>query len=188
MKKEDLVNLLNEIFLPLGYQRKDNSWVYKGIEINKVVSLQRSHYSVCYYLNFGVVIHSIKHLTDMKKHVFRGLGSLDKEENTRIKALLDLERDMDIDLPARLIELKELITYQIVNPFSSISAEEDVLDYLKSWPSLSSVPGIVKDHFNLKEDHKEEKNAYLIPDDEDIFKDITFYCSSKLAGFLKRFK
>ncbi|MBC8643232.1 DUF4304 domain-containing protein [Flavobacterium lindanitolerans] len=110
-KKTELLNLLNNIFLPLGFKRKGNSWVLNGNEINKIINLQKSQYGNVYYLHYNYVINSLP-LNNRKVHIDNQLGSIDKEEQAMIQGLLDLESD--IDTADRLIKLFEVINKKIV--------------------------------------------------------------------------
>ncbi|MCD7940769.1 MAG: DUF4304 domain-containing protein, partial [Bacteroides intestinalis] len=60
MEKKKIIELLNEIFSPLGFKRKGNNWVYNGKELSKIINLQKSNYSNSFYINYGYNINGIE--------------------------------------------------------------------------------------------------------------------------------
>lgn len=50
MEKKDLISLLDEIFIPLSFKRKGNNWVLDGIELFKIINLQKSNYGTAFLL------------------------------------------------------------------------------------------------------------------------------------------
>jgi len=105
MEKKDLVKLLDEIFIPVGYKRKGNNWVSNGDVLSKILNLQKSNYSNAFYINYGYIIKKLELTTTM--HIFKGLGSIDQKENSRIIDLLNLENNISDN--ERLLNLKEFI-------------------------------------------------------------------------------
>jgi hypothetical protein len=146
MEKKDLIKLLDEIFLPLGFKRKGNNWIFNGDELTKMINLQKSNYSNAFYINYGFIIKRLELTTTT--HVENRLASADKEEQKRITDLLDLE--MEITADRRLTELKKLITGNIVAQMQSVNTEGDLLNDLKKQPNLNNIPLVVKKHFKLE--------------------------------------
>jgi len=147
MEKKDLVELINEIFIPLGFKRKGNKWVFKGDILSKIIDLQRSYYSKSYYINYGYIINGLE-LTTMT-HLYYRLGGNDKNEQKRITDLLDLENDISIE--KRLAELRNFIVNKIAKEIVLVNTEEDLLDEIKKLPYSSMIPLVVKKHFKLLE-------------------------------------
>jgi hypothetical protein len=147
MEKKDLIKLLDEIFVPLGFKRKGNNWMLNGDELSKLINLQKSNYSNAFYINYGYIIKGLE-LTTMT-HVENRLASINKEEQKRITDLLDLETEMPTD--QRLAELKKFITDKIAVQMQSVNTEANLLNDLKKRPHLNNMPLVVKRHFNLPE-------------------------------------
>jgi hypothetical protein len=145
MEKKDLISLLDEIFIPLSFKRKGNSWVLNGSELSKVINLQKSNYGTAFYINYGYIINGLNLTTTT--HVENRLSSSDREEQKVITDLLDLENN--IDDSQRLIMLKKLVVEKIVKEMASINTQEDLLKELQRRPHLHNIPLIVKEHFNL---------------------------------------
>ena len=146
MEKKEFIDLLNRIFVPLGFKRKGNNWVYNGEALTKLINLQKSNFGETYYLNYGYIIKNLD-LDGMRSHISKGLGSSNKLVNSRIHELLDLDSLLDQD--SRLRELEDLINKQIVEEFNHINSEEDILNYITGLSNMNRIPGIVLRHFNL---------------------------------------
>jgi hypothetical protein len=147
MEKEALIKLLNELFNPLDFKRKGNNWIYNGEIITKIVELQKSNYSNSYYINYGYIIKGIELTTSM--HIYKGLGSINENENKKIADLLNLENS--IPITERLAELQEFIQKIIVKDFHDTNTEDDILEELKNRPDLNNIPLVVKEYFNLEQ-------------------------------------
>ncbi|TJZ53568.1 DUF4304 domain-containing protein [Sphingobacterium olei] len=147
MEKKNLIKLLDEMFIPLGFKRKGNNWVSNGDVLSKVLNLQKSNYSNAFYINYGYIIRELELTTTM--HIFKGLGSIDSKENSKIIDLLDLENS--IPMEERLSNLKTIIYNKIVTDFQTTNTEEDILNDLKKRPHLNNIPLVVKRYFNLPE-------------------------------------
>jgi len=145
MEKKDLVKLLDDIFVPLGFKRRGNNWVSNGNELSKLINLQKSNYSNSFYINYGYIIKGIELTTTT--HVENRLASINKEEQKRITNLLDLEIEIPID--QRLTELKKFITDKITIQMQSINTESELFSDLKKRPHLNDIPLVVKRHFNI---------------------------------------
>lgn len=147
MEKKDLIKLLDDIFVPLGFKRKSNNWVLNDNELTKLINLQKSNYSDAFYINYGYIIKGIELTT--KTHVENRLASSNKDEQKRITDLLDFGKEIPTD--QRLVELKKIITDKIVTQMQSIETEDDLLNDLKKRPHLNNIPLVVKQHFKVLE-------------------------------------
>ena len=147
MEKKDLIKLLDEIFVPLGFKRKGNNWVLNGNELSKLINLQKSNYSNAFYINYGYIIKGLELTTTT--HVENRLASTNKEEQKRITDLLDLETEIPTD--QRFAELKKLIADKIAVQIQSMNTEADLLNDLRKQPHLNNIPLVVKRHFSLPE-------------------------------------
>lgn len=145
MEKKDLISLLDEIFIPLSFKRKGNNWVLDGIELFKIINLQKSNYGTAFYINYGYIIKGLNLTTTT--HVENRLSSADKEEQKEITDLLNLEND--IGDSQRLIMLKRLVIEKIVKQIESTNTQEDLLRELQKRPHLHNIPLVVKEHFKL---------------------------------------
>lgn len=146
MEKRDLMNLLDEVFIPVGLKRKGNNWVSNNKDVlSKIVNLQKSNYGNSFYINYGYIIKGLP-LTTVT-HVESRLAGADRDENKKITDLLNLE----VDIPAdeRLSDLRQIVTDKVVSKIQSINTEEDLLNELKKRPHLNDIPLVVKKHFNL---------------------------------------
>lgn len=148
MGKNDLIQLLDEIFVPLGFTRKGNNWALNGSELSKLVNLQKSNYSNSFYINYGYVLKSVP-LSNERTHVESRLASIDKEEQKLITDLLDLETETPTE--RRSTQLKRIINYKIADEIQSVNTERELLEYLKKRPHLNDISLTVKRHFNLSE-------------------------------------
>lgn len=148
MEKKELVNIVSEILVSIGFKKKGNYWVVNGVEITKMVNLQKSQFSNSFYINYGYILNAIP-LNGLTMHIFGGLGSLDSNENTRIKELLNLENNIADE--ERASDLKKVLFEKLVHKISSVNTEADILEELKKQPHLNNIPLVVKRHFNLPE-------------------------------------
>ncbi|WP_316810332.1 DUF4304 domain-containing protein [Pedobacter heparinus] len=146
MEKKELASILSEMLVPVGFKKKGNYWVLNGIEITKMVNLQKSQFSNSFYVNFGYILNAIP-LNGLTMHIFSGLGSLDDRENTRIKELLDLESKVSKE--SRTSELKKILLEKLVQKVRLVNTEEDLLQELKELSHLNNIPLLVKRHLNL---------------------------------------
>lgn len=148
MEKKDLINILDTVFIPNGFKRKGNYWVFNSTEINKIINLQKSQFGNSYYINYGYVLNAIP-LDNLSMHIFKGLGSSDESENSRIKELLNL--DKEISKEAREKELQAILNHQIIEDFNNVNSEEEFVVYLKTLkpPYSNTIPVIIKKYFDL---------------------------------------
>jgi hypothetical protein len=145
MDKKGLLNIITEVLTPFGFKRKTNSWTVEANGIIKIVNLQKSAFSNSFYINYGFIVKAIPLTTRM--HIHKGVGSIEKNIQQRINEILNLDSPLD-DLD-RAIDLKQIISDQLVSHLSSIQNEDDLLNYLKKRPHLNDIPLIVKKHFNI---------------------------------------
>lgn len=141
-----MVDLIDDVFIPIGFKRKGSNWVSNGEELSKVINLQRSYYSKSYYINYGYIIKGLELTT--REHVMGRLGSIDTKEQKRITELLNLETN--IEKNQRLTELKNFLVDKMVSKMQKINTQEDLLNNLKGRPHLNDIPGVVKNYFDLK--------------------------------------
>lgn len=146
MKNKELADTLSELLIPIGFKKKGNFWVINGDILTKMVNIQKSQFSNSFYINYGYIIKSIP-LEDLIMHVFNGFGSIDVNENTRIKELLNLENIIPNEDRKR--ELKQFILDKLVSKIQAINTEGDLLNELKRRPHLNDIPLTVKKYFNL---------------------------------------
>ena len=146
MKKQDLLKILADIFVPLGFKKKGDYFVKNDKSINIMIHLQKSQFSERVYLNYGYIINSLP-LDGLKMHVFNRLSSLDALENEKIMRILDLENGLND--AEREFELRNVICDNLVPKIQSINSEEDIFNDLKKRFTLNDIPLIVKEHFGL---------------------------------------
>ena len=148
MEKKELTNILNEILILFGFKKKGNFWIINENAITKMVNLQKSQFGNRFYINYGFIIKDIP-LENLMMHVFNGFGSIEVDENTRIKDLLDLENE--ISNKDRINELKQMILLRLIPNIEKINTEEDLLNELRRRPHLNDIPLSVKKYFNLNQ-------------------------------------
>ncbi|MNE40748.1 hypothetical protein D3C80_1347870 [compost metagenome] len=146
MEKKDLVNFLDNQFVPIGFKRKGNNWIKNEQDINKIINLQKSQYSNAFYINYSYNINCLP-LNGFVNHISSRLGSLDKLEQERITDLLNLENDIEPII--RFSELEKFIIDKIVYQMISTNSEKDILNVLKQRKYLHTIPPHVLKHFNL---------------------------------------
>jgi hypothetical protein len=148
MEKKELASILNEVLAPIGFKKKGDYWVINGDEITKMINLQKSQFSNSFYINYGYILKSVP-LNGLMMHVFKGFDSIDKTEQQRMTALLDLGNNISNEDRAK--ELKKLLLEKLVLNIQEVNREEDVLSELKKRPHLNDIPLVVKKHFSLAE-------------------------------------
>jgi hypothetical protein len=146
MEKTGLVNLLNEMLIPLGFKKKGNYWVINGEEISKMVNLQKSQFGNFFYINYGYIIKALP-LNDLRVHDYHRFGLSTPEENLRLHELLDL--DSDISDEERIATLREILQTKMILKIQSINTEEDLSNELRRNPSPLLRPA-VKQRLNLE--------------------------------------
>jgi hypothetical protein len=146
MEKKEVANIISEILSPIGFKKKGNYWLINGDVITKMVNLQKSEFENSFYINYGYIIKSIP-LDNLMMHVFQRVGSLDDNESTRIKELLNLENNISNEERAK--QLKQLIIDKVVLDIQKVNTERDLLNELKTRPHLNNIPLVVKKHFHI---------------------------------------
>jgi len=141
-----LIDLLNEIFIPIGFKRKGNSWVENGSELSKLVNLQKSNYSNSFYINYGYNMRGLETNTFFL-HIYYRLGGADKEEQKRITDLLDLENGINAE--QRLSGLRLFIINKIVSEMVPIITIDGLREYVKKRGNLDMIPFVVKNYLQL---------------------------------------
>lgn len=144
MQKKDLVEIINEVFIPLSFKKKGNDWSCDNGIITKVVNLQKSNFGNFFYINYGYILSSIP-LGNRYMHIEKRLSSYCNPK--KIIELLDC--DINIPKEGRLSELKQLILDEIALEFNRVHTENDILEEIKKLPSLNILPLVVRKHFNL---------------------------------------
>lgn len=146
MEKKELIHLISEILLPLGFKKKGNYWIINGSEITKMINLQKSQFSNSFYINYGYILNAIP-LDGLTMHIFNRLTASNTDTNKKIEVLLNLENNIsDVE---RTIELKDILLKNLVDKITSVNTEKDILEMLKKQPQLNNIPLIVKQYFNL---------------------------------------
>jgi hypothetical protein len=143
MEKQELVNILNATLKPIGFKKKGNYWICIGEKIDKSVNLQRSQSSKLYYINYGFIIKSLP-LNNLKTHTYSRVWT---HGNNLETDLLNLENSLTEAY--RKVNLKEIISIDLVTKMQSINSENDVLEYIKTLPTFTVIPVVVKEYFNI---------------------------------------
>ena len=147
MEKKELISILSEILVPIGFKKKGNYWVINGGAITKIINLQKSSYSNAFYINYGYIVNSIP-LGNLMMHIYNRVTSLDVDERNRITFLLDLESSIsDVD---RAKELKETLKSKLLEKIQAVNTEEDLAVELKKRPHLNDISLKIKQHFHLE--------------------------------------
>jgi hypothetical protein len=145
MEKTDLVNLLSEMLIPMGFKRKGNNWILKGDELTKTVNLQKSQFSRTYYVNYDYILNA---LPSDPSYIGGRVGFSTPDENLKLDKLLDL--DSDIPDKEKIDALRDIFQEQIVKGFQSINTEEDLSNkFRKKMPVL--ITQALKQHLHLPE-------------------------------------
>jgi len=148
MEKKELAKVLSEVLMPIGFKKKGNFWVINGVEITKMVNIQKSKFGNYFYINYGYILNSVP-LNGMTMHIYKRVASLNKDENLRIDELLNLESNICDEVRAQ--EIKKLLNEKLVNKIIEINSEIDILNELKKLPHLNDIPLVIKRHYNLPE-------------------------------------
>ncbi len=146
MEKKDLVKLLDEVFVPIGFIRKGNNWTCNNSELQKKINLQKSNFSNSYFINYGFIIHSLSLTTTM--HYEIRLAGVNKKEQERITQLLNLE--IEINDLQRASELKIIILTKIKSRLQDIESLIDLKNELFNRQHLNDIPLVVKRYFNFE--------------------------------------
>jgi Domain of unknown function (DUF4304) len=147
MVKNDLINIINEILVPIGFKRKGNYWVFNGKQIAKIVNLQRSNFGDLFYVNYGFTLKSIPS-DGGSMHIYNRLTSPDADERNKINLLLG--GDDNIPYQERRTDLSQILHNNLLSKIQSVNSEQDILEELSCRPHLNDIPVVVKRHFNLQ--------------------------------------
>ena len=145
MTKQDLINLISGILIPVGFKRKGKNWVINGQELTKMVNLQQSNFGNSFYINFGFIINKLK--INQGIDVYHRLRQPKSSTGNSVTDLLNLDFEMN-DI-ARSEELSILINTQIVNFFNKINSENDLKMELEGREFRNDILLVVKHHFGL---------------------------------------
>jgi hypothetical protein len=146
MEKKELIKFLDEIFKPLEFKRKGNTWKNKNEVFVKIINLQKSKYSNAYYLNYGFIIKDLD-LNNLEMHIYNRLSSINDSENQKIMDLLDMENSIAED--KRKSDLKMFIDKYLLTEIQNTNTENDLVNALKKRPHLNDIPLVVKRHLQL---------------------------------------
>lgn len=144
MEKNNLINILSEILIPIGFKRKGNYWLNTGNDITKIINLQKSRFGNCFYINYGYILNAIP--LDGVMHIYKRVSSLNMNFNA--DELLDLENNL-IDKERE--DGLRLLLEVLVKDINSVNTEADILFYLQQRPHLNDIPLVVKKYFHLIE-------------------------------------
>ena len=146
MGKRELINLITDIFGPIGFKHKGNYWIHQGIELTKMINIQKSSFGDFFYINYGFIFNNLDK-EGVIAHVLERLASSNKEEQKILTNCLDLGYEM-LEQDRRNI-LKEFITKKVLNKIQGINSEVELVEYLKKRPTLNDIPLRTKEYLNL---------------------------------------
>ncbi|MDR0798994.1 MAG: DUF4304 domain-containing protein [Dysgonamonadaceae bacterium] len=149
MTKKELVNIISELLIPIGFKKKSNYWVFNSSEITKIINLQKSQFGNYFYINYGYIVNRIP-LNNLMMHIYNRVASDDENENLRINELLTLENNIPDE--KREFELRVFLNRLLVDKIIQINTENDLGLLLKNMaPSISNiVPLSVQKYFNME--------------------------------------
>jgi hypothetical protein len=147
MTNKEFKDSLDRLLKPHGFKKKGNEWRTETTELYKSVDLQKSNFSNLYYLNYG---YSFKNLDydEVKHHIYNRLGSTDPMTNKIIQDTFDLEKQMESS--TRLKHLSDLVKNILLTQMNSTNNKTDILNLLKTRPTLNDIPIRVKEYLNIK--------------------------------------
>jgi hypothetical protein len=147
MTNKEFKDWLDKLLKPHGFKKKGNEWRTETTELYKVIELQKSNFSNLYYLNYG---YSFKDLDyhGLKLHIYNRLASADPNINKIIQDTFDLEKQ--VDSSTRLKHLTDLINNILLTQINSTTNKADILESLKTRPTLNDIPLRVKEYLNIK--------------------------------------
>jgi len=146
MQFKKLLNLINNIFKPVGYEKKNTIWTKKQPQITKIIQLQKSQFNKDrYFIDYGFIINAIP-LINLKKHII-GRIEISQIQIQRITELLLLNND--ISDSERENELTDYL-FTIKAYMESINSEQDIFEYIERQQNLNDIPLVVKKYFNIE--------------------------------------
>jgi hypothetical protein len=149
MTNKEFKDTLDKLLKPHGFNKKGNEWTMDTTELHKAIDLQKSNFSNLYYLNYGYNFKDLDY-DGIRYHIFNGLGSRDTVVNNMIQDTFDLENSMD-DL-TRIKNLSDLINNILLPEVNSTNSKADIINSLKTRPTLNDIPLRVKEYLNIKTD------------------------------------
>ena len=147
MTNKEFKDTLDKLLKPHGFKKKGNEWTVETTELYKTVDLQKSNFSNLYYLNYGYNFKDLDY-DGTTHHINNRLGSRNTNVNKLIQDTFDLEKSID-DL-TRTKNLSELINNILLPEVNSTNNKADILDSLKTRPTMNDIPLRVKKHLNIK--------------------------------------
>ncbi|MBS1544170.1 MAG: DUF4304 domain-containing protein [Bacteroidetes bacterium] len=149
MTNREFKDTLDKLLKPHGFKKKGNEWTMETTELYKTIDLQKSNFSNLYYLNYGYNLKDLDY-DGTKYHINNRLGSKEINVHKIIQDTFDLEKSID-DL-TRVKNLSDLINNILLPKVNSINNKTDIVNSLKTRPTLNDVPLRVKEYLNLKTD------------------------------------
>ena len=133
MRKELLIQTVNEFLKPHGFRKRGSSWYYTGDGLISVFNLQKSIYSNLYYVNIGLFVDkdkiAVSPLPENKGDVKFRLNTLaDDELRSKIESTFDLESSIDDSL--RRQQIDEILTQVVAPVFTNFLTLSDASRYL----------------------------------------------------------
>jgi hypothetical protein len=117
-------------FRALGGEKHSGSWYVRSDETIAVANLQKSQYSVCYYLNIGFwfpEIEDVQFPKSEKCHCVGRAGLLDQAKRFDLDRMLDLEAPMSDE---RRVQLIDDFVNEVVSPVFDMCRTVDGLKKL----------------------------------------------------------
>ena len=145
MNKKDFIKYLDNSFKNYGLEKKGKCWLIETDELQKVISLEKSKYGNCYYLNYGYILKNVD-LRNLEMHIYKQLNDLHGDGNSSLKELLDFDKNVSDE---HLIAKLNVYIKNMVQELMNINSEDDVLSELKKRSHLNDIPLVVKKYFRL---------------------------------------
>ena len=146
MDKDILINLINELLKPLGFKRKGNIWLLEQGSFAKFLRMQKSQYSNLFYLYYGFILNRID-VDDFTNRYSKGFETRIDVDGNRFD-LLDFENNLDITF--RISTLREVIQNEVIQNFSVINSEQDILNDIVSLNKENLIFKNIRKYFKLK--------------------------------------
>lgn len=147
MTNKEFKDTLDKLLKPHGFKKKGNEWTVETTELYKTIDLQKSNFSNLYYLNYGYNFKDLDY-GGTKHHINNRLGSTDTQMNKVIQDTFDLEKSIE-DSP-RIKNLSDLINNILLPEINSTNNKADIMNSLKTRPTLNDIPLKVKEYLKIK--------------------------------------
>ncbi|WP_405199095.1 DUF4304 domain-containing protein [Christiangramia sp. LLG6405-1] len=146
MNSKELKAEFDKYLVPLGFNKKNLTWVKTEIEISQIVNLQKSSFNNQYYLNEGY------NLVNAKNDSFHiQILSSSKYNASKEYSLIDiLNLDNQIAKKEREEEIENLIKNFIVPNLERLKSESDLKEYLVNLKVQNHIPVFIKEYFKIK--------------------------------------